>query len=88
MPREVPSQKEETFPTKDHLFPSNQIMPQGSHTIFIPDVQEHDGNIRILPCFQEEMMVQEDPIKLEKLMAWREEKKQIKIGCQLYSRLT
>ena len=36
-------------------------------------------NVRILPCFQEEMMVQEDPNKLEKKMiAWRVEKKQIK----------
>jgi len=25
--------------------------------------------VRILPCFQEEMMVQKDPIKLEKMMA-------------------
>jgi len=25
--------------------------------------------VRILSCFQEEMMVQEDPIKLEKMMA-------------------
>jgi len=24
--------------------------------------------VRILPCFQEEMMVQEDPIELEKIM--------------------
>jgi len=35
--------------------------------------------VRILPYFQEEMMVQEYPNKLEKKMiAWREEKKQIK----------
>jgi len=27
-------------------------------------------HVWILPCFQEEMMVQEDPIKLKKLMAW------------------
>ena len=32
---------------------------------------------RILPCFQEEMMVQEDLIELEK-MAWSK-KKQIKV---------
>jgi len=37
-------------------------------------------SVRILLRFQEEMMVQKDPIKLEKMMAWREEKKQIKIG--------
>ena len=36
-------------------------------------------DVRILPYFQEEMMVQEDPNKLEeKMIAWREEKKQIK----------
>jgi len=39
----------------------------------------HLVDVRILPCFKEEMMVQEDPNKLKKKMiAWREEKKQIK----------
>jgi len=37
------------------------------------------GLVRILPCVQEEMMVREDSTRLEKMMTWREEKKQIKI---------
>ena len=40
--------------------------------------------IRILPCFQEEMMVQKDPIELEK-MAWSKKKKTMQV---LTSRLT
>jgi len=36
-----------------------------------PDPLDYDGYmlIRILPCFQENMMVQEDPIELEKMIA-------------------
>ena len=31
--------------------------------------KEEEGSVGILPCFQEEIMVQEDPIELEKMMA-------------------
>ena len=45
--------------------------------------------VRILPYFQEEMIVQENPNKLEKkIIAWREEKKQIKESYSIYSQLT
>ena len=30
--------------------------------------------VRILPCFHEEMMVQEDPIQLEKMVTWSRRK--------------
>ena len=33
-----------------------------------------DDLVRILSCFQEKMMVQENPIELEKTMAWRRSK--------------
>ena len=42
-------------------------------------------DVRVLPCFQEEMMVQEDPIYLEKKK--NEEKKKIKTVSRLYNRL-
>ena len=35
--------------------------------------------VRILPCFQEEMLVQEDPIELEEMTVWSK-KKQAKKG--------
>jgi len=38
--------------------------------------------VRILPYFQEEMMVQEHPNKLEKTMAWSR-KKPIQVWCRI-----
>jgi len=38
--------------------------------------------VRVLPYFQAEIMVQEDPNKLEKTMAWSR-KKQIQVLCIL-----
>jgi len=37
--------------------------------------------VRILPYFQKEMMVQEDPIELDKMMTWSRRSKTS--GCRL-----
>ena len=51
----------------------NRVRPHPDpHTSQVSDWEEELSNrtcVRILPYFQEEMMVQEDPIELEKMMA-------------------
>jgi len=47
-----------------------------SHTIKSYSVLfDFDKCVRILPCIQEEMMVQKDPIELEKMKAWSRRRK-------------